>query len=183
MGAHASGRSSFGPGPLTLFCALMRVKAPPRSLATAGFVDLKTLPKGPNGRALCRYCGQEVPVGRKSFCSGEKATFRRGQMVAGSGCVHEHCIRSQPGYARQCVWARDHGRCALCPKVCPRNDPDDPWQSDHIVPVIEGGGSCGLENLRTLCTACHRLETAKLAARRAEARRAAKAGVDGPHDV
>jgi 5-methylcytosine-specific restriction protein A len=46
------------------------------------------------------------------------------------------------------------------------------WEMDHIVPVIEGGGSCGLENLRTLCWACHRKETAALAARRAEARRA-----------
>ncbi len=45
------------------------------------------------------------------------------------------------------------------------------WEMDHTVPVIEGGGSCGLENLRTLCWACHRAETAKLAARRAQARK------------
>jgi 5-methylcytosine-specific restriction endonuclease McrA len=45
------------------------------------------------------------------------------------------------------------------------------WEMDHIIPVIEGGGSCGLENLRTLCWACHRKETAALARRRAEARR------------
>lgn len=36
------------------------------------------------------------------------------------------------------------------------------WQADHIVPVSEGGGSCGLENLRTLCRWCHAIETAKL---------------------
>lgn len=46
------------------------------------------------------------------------------------------------------------------------------WEMDHTIPVVEGGGSCGLENLRTLCWACHRKETAALAARRAEARRA-----------
>jgi 5-methylcytosine-specific restriction enzyme A len=46
------------------------------------------------------------------------------------------------------------------------------WDMDHVVPVIEGGGSCGLENLRTLCWSCHASETAALAARRAEARRA-----------
>lgn len=45
------------------------------------------------------------------------------------------------------------------------------WEMDHTVPVIEGGGSCGLENLRTLCWACHRKETAALAGRRAEARK------------
>ena len=46
------------------------------------------------------------------------------------------------------------------------------WEADHIVPVVEGGGECDLSNLRTLCLACHRQETARLAARRAAARRA-----------
>jgi 5-methylcytosine-specific restriction protein A len=41
------------------------------------------------------------------------------------------------------------------------------WQADHIVPVIEGGGECGLDNYRTLCTPCHHKETAALARRRA----------------
>jgi 5-methylcytosine-specific restriction endonuclease McrA len=39
------------------------------------------------------------------------------------------------------------------------------WQADHIVPVSEGGGECGLDNIRTLCWKCHRAETAKLAER------------------
>ena len=38
----------------------------------------------------------------------------------------------------------------------------DFWQADHIVAVAEGGGGCGLENLRTLCTPCHQNETEKL---------------------
>lgn len=46
-----------------------------------------------------------------------------------------------------------------------------PWDADHVKPVIEGGGGCGLDNYRTLCVPCHKRETAKLAARRAEARR------------
>jgi hypothetical protein len=45
------------------------------------------------------------------------------------------------------------------------------WDMDHITPVVEGGGGCGLDNLRTLCIPCHRAETAKLAARRAADRR------------
>jgi len=40
------------------------------------------------------------------------------------------------------------------------------WQADHIVPVVEGGGGCGLDNLRTLCTRCHKTATAGLAKRR-----------------
>ena len=46
------------------------------------------------------------------------------------------------------------------------------WDADHIVPVIEGGGGCGLLNYRTLCVTCHRGETSTLATRRAESRRA-----------
>ncbi len=44
------------------------------------------------------------------------------------------------------------------------------WEADHRIPVVEGGPNC-LANLRTLCLPCHRLETKKLAARRAQARR------------
>ncbi len=42
------------------------------------------------------------------------------------------------------------------------------WAADHIVPVIEGGGLCGLEGFQTLCIPCHKLETAKLAKRRSK---------------
>jgi 5-methylcytosine-specific restriction protein A len=45
------------------------------------------------------------------------------------------------------------------------------WDADHIVPVVEGGGTCGLDGYRTLCVWCHRQETAKLATRRARERR------------
>ena len=41
----------------------------------------------------------------------------------------------------------------------------DFWQADHERAVAEGGGSCGLENLRTLCTPCHKVETHKLRSR------------------
>ena len=42
------------------------------------------------------------------------------------------------------------------------------WEMDHIIPVSEGGGLCGLDNLRTLCVPCHRAETRALARRRAQ---------------
>jgi len=47
------------------------------------------------------------------------------------------------------------------------NDPkeSDFWQADHEIAVAEGGGSTGLDNLRTLCTPCHSVETEKLFAR------------------
>lgn len=45
------------------------------------------------------------------------------------------------------------------------------WQADHTIPVIEGGGGTHWNDLRTLCSACHRRETKALAARRAQQRK------------
>ncbi|NWQ75648.1 ZRAB3 endonuclease, partial [Columbina picui] len=55
------------------------------------------------------------------------------------------------------------------------------WQVDHIRPVYSGGGQCSLENLQTLCTACHRERTAKQAKERSQMKRrslATKYGCD-----
>lgn len=106
------------------------------------------------GRPLCRWCHEPVPKGRRTFCS--------------DGCVHEYRIRSDPGYVRHCVYQRDHGVCAECGQQFP---PSIGWEADHIIPVSEGGGECGLENYRTLCIPCHRQETATLAKRRAAKRK------------
>lgn len=46
------------------------------------------------------------------------------------------------------------------------------WAMDHIVPVSEGGGSAGLENLRSLCRWCHATVTKLLKQRLAAARKA-----------
>ena len=149
------------------------MSGPPRTLANAGYVDVKALPRGPNGFPLCRWCGVETPSARRTFCGGDRATFgyRDGRIIReGHGCVHEHCLRSNGGYARKLVWARDRGKCAGCGAVATSKSGAG-WQADHIKPVVEGGGSCGLENLRTLCTTCHRVETKALAARRAAARK------------
>ena len=136
--------------------------------------------KGPNGRVLCRWCGTETKPPRRCWCSDE--------------CVHEFRIRSNAGYARQHVYRRDKGRCELCGRDCSkisgalRRMPYECrrsylkllglkgwrstlWEVDHTIPVVEGGGSCGLENLRTLCFRCHKGETRKLRVRLARKRR------------
>ena len=138
-----------------------------RTQQESGWVNPNHLPKGPNGRNLCRRCGKEVPPDRRTFCSDT--------------CVHQWRLRTQPRYVRQCVWARDHGVCAVCRLDTQAGRPyrgiarmgstGHLWQADHIVAVVEGGGECGLDGYRTLCTVCHRRETAALAARRAAARK------------
>ncbi len=140
-----------------------------------GWVDPSTLPKGTNGRNLCRWCNLEVPKGRLTFCS--------------DWCVEEWKLRSNPGHLRERVFERDRGVCAGCGTDClaafrhlkrqrgvarlrayaawglKPGSRQSLWDADHIVPVAEGGGECDLSNIRTLCLNCHRAATAALRAR------------------
>ena len=149
-----------------------------------GWADPNRLPKGANGRNLCRWCNLEVPKGRITFCS--------------DWCVEEWRLRTDTGYVREKVLQRDQGVCAQCGVDCLaawrllkrlrgasrlkaqmewglRPGPGarkSLWDADHIVPVVEGGGECDLANLRTLCLKCHRLMTAQLREKRLRADRA-----------
>lgn len=51
------------------------------------------------------------------------------------------------------------------------------WHADHVLPVYKGGGGCDLDNLRTLCIACHAKVTRQQARERAAERRRRKLGV------
>jgi 5-methylcytosine-specific restriction enzyme A len=145
-----------------------------RTLTGAGRVPRSNPATGPHGRALCRWCLMEILAKRRrTFCS--------------EFCVHQWRLRSDPGYLRDQVLARDRGVCALCAtdtlaafldlqrsrgparaealtlwgmkSVTARRSL---WDADHIRPVAEGGGQCDLDNLRTLCLPCHREVTADL---------------------
>lgn len=159
--------------------------------------------RGPGGRKLCRWCGTEVSPPRRTFCS--------------SDCVDDWNVRQSPSYAREQVFERDKGVCALCGvdtiaqaaelkerfrvdwRGRPASDvskafykrlrelhvPVGRWQSgrergcwdmDHTTPVVEGGGSCGLENLRTLCMRCHWQQTSLLKRRHAVRKKRKKSG-------
>lgn len=151
-----------------------------------------------SGKPLCRECGGPVRAPRRTLCS-EK-------------CVETLRIRTSPSAAREIVFQRDFGVCALCRRSTQelrerlrrfrRRRPRPEvvaearalaqgfeiaveirdvrpivgfrrsfWEADHVLPVAEGGGGCGLDNLRTLCIPCHRDVTAELAGRRAHRRR------------
>ena len=181
--------------------------------------------RGPNGRPLCRVCGQEVAKGRRTFCA--------------QACANRYLLETDGAALRRLVFERDKGVCSICELDCDalyrehkaalksikarydarvwrdgilaklRDDWTNSesqkqyrelmldlsreenaartaythelreqgwnvwnayWNADHIVPVCEGGGECGLDNLRTLCVKCHKKETAKLAAKRAASR-------------
>ena len=151
----------------------MKSMLPTRTLP-AGRVKPHTLARGPNNLPLCRWCDLEILAKRRrTFCSDY--------------CVHQHRLRTDPGYLRDQVFARDRGVCALChadtvaiyaalkrargpnrtaglslygmKSITSRRSL---WDADHILPVVEGGGQCDLDNIRTLCVPCHREATAKL---------------------
>jgi 5-methylcytosine-specific restriction enzyme A len=135
---------------------------------------VSTLRKKPGGwvkrseQTTCRWCGAAIPRGRFTFC--------------GAACVDEWRLRTDPGYLRGQVFARDRGVCTVCgldtevlrkekrkldyasrrqfeKEWGPRRNL---WDADHIIPVAEGGGECDLSNMRTLCLKCHRAATAQL---------------------
>ncbi len=101
---------------------------------------------GPNGRLICRGCKtNEVPKGRHSWCSRE--------------CVK----RFHPFDVKQFVWERDAGKCVMC------QTPTRPFwrryqkglaapEFDHILPHSEGGLFVA-ENVRLLCSECHKERT------------------------
>ena len=153
-----------------------------RRVMEGGRADPRLLPRGADGRVLCRWCSHAVPRGRRTFCS--------------AACVHGWRLRTSPAYLRQQVLARDRGICARCTvdtlaahrlirssRGIRRQQllavwdlstlrRKSLWDADHIVPVVEGGGECSLENLRTLCLHCHRVLTAQLRARLRQGRKA-----------
>lgn len=153
-----------------------------RTISQANKIDPSRmkLVKGPHGRNLCRFCATEVLPPRRTFCSGERTKYSRRKLNGvwtvvvykqGYGCVQEWCLRNSPKYAREAVFDRDQGVCALCGI---KNSRKGNWQADHIVPVILDGGECGLSNLRTLCLLCHKRVTKELRAHLAAQRALAK---------
>lgn len=84
------------------------------------------------------------------------------------GCLETYWLQTNAGETRRIVFKRDAGVCRDCSATDPYFRGD--WAADHVVPLIDGGGF-GLDNLQTLCTACHARKTAREAGERA-ARRA-----------
>lgn len=149
--------------------------SPPRILEESGRASrVRDQPTGPLGLPLCRWCQLEILAKRRrTFCS--------------DFCVHQWRLRSDPGYLREMVYARDRGICGLCEadtvaifKALKRARGGERaaglslygmrtmtsrrslWDADHIRAVAEGGGQCDLDNLRTLCLPCHREVTSDL---------------------
>src|SRR5258708_3781156 len=106
-----------------------------------------------NGKLLCVWCRTTILKGRqRKYCSGK--------------CSEEVAIRIFPSVAADRAMKRDNWTCQKCKTT------SDSLEVDHIIPVSEGGGACGLDNLRSLCKLCHLEETRALHKRLSRKRRA-----------
>ncbi len=145
--------------------------------------------KGPDGKRLCLVCEKPCPKHRRSYCSDEcwirntpgimrDKVYERDKGIC--ALCSMHCDVRRKHYEElyemvrlaECNWDL---RFLVSETIRNFKASDwyksgDGWQADHIVPVSEGGGLCGLDNYRTLCLGCHKKATAELVARLAEKR-------------
>lgn len=133
--------------------------------------------KGINNRNLCKFCGREVPKGRRSYC--------------GAGCAYEWELRSNPSFLRRELFKIQKGICQECGidtlalgKMLKALPPEERrlkmielglpahrklsslWDCDHLTPVIFNGGieldgkpMVITEFVQSLCLPCHKAKT------------------------
>ncbi len=138
-------------------------------------------PRDEQGKKVCRNC--KGPLKRQnqhncnSKCSEEWAmkttpAFMRRAMFLRDHGICALCGADTEAQKKEYVRAVKQYGTGYCRPVeqlreqfgvtVNRGASSDWWDADHIIPVTEGGGECGLENMRTLCIPCHKKETAKL---------------------
>lgn len=149
------------------------------------------LEKGPNDRNLCRWCKKEVSGRRRTFCSDECVHEYR--LRSDQGYLRQCTFERDRGICKLCglntemlkkiievgkLLDRRAGEFLIkqlgVQTVGWKMDLQTLWNADHIVPVVEGGGECGLENIQTACVWCHRQKTAEEAAERARCKKQKK---------
>lgn len=152
--------------------------------STERSASIKTHPyrRGPDGRPLCRWCSEPVGKGRRSWCSDEcvdqymllvdpnharllcyerdrgVCTLCKLDTVAFEKKARQRIKELKLGLFRTSYVTLEHPMHGQVEVPVWR----DLWDADHIVPVSEGGGLCGLDNYRTLCLWCHKEVTREM---------------------
>ena len=144
-----------------------------------------------DGKKTCRWCGGPLPSQRNTWCSlpcreeflvrfasseARHMVFKRDQGVC-AACGLDAKAVSHSGLLRIYKSLRIFSSTGNYWRNIPEwvklqwgpfwGHHNALWEADHIVPVIEGGGCCGLNNYQTLCLRCHKDDTRSLARRRA----------------
>ena len=143
-------------------------------------IDAKLLPKDEAGFTCCRWCGKGVTPPKRTMCSPE-CVHELKLRISGRylrDCVYKRdkgmcaiCKIDTKEIAKKAIILEgeelvnylNENKISLNRKIWVKKHGGGLWDADHIIPVKEGGGLCGLENMRTLCIKCHKNETAILA--------------------
>lgn len=160
---------------------------------TAG-VFASPQPKNEAGERLCRNCRKPMGKNKRHNCSSKcseewalktsPALMRRAVFARDKGVCAECGSDTQAQKAEYAAEHKKHSTQWCKPMeelrerfgiTAGRAAQGTWWEADHITPVIEGGGECGLEGYRTLCIPCHKKATAALRARMSRRRREEKA--------
>ena len=132
--------------------------------------------KTEDGLVKCRWCKQGVKPPRRTLCSEECVHQIK---LRSSGSYLRYCVyKRDRGVCSLCqvdtklIAKKALGMCgqekvdylksyniSLKRKIKKRKNGGGLWDADHIIPVQDGGGLCGLDNIRTLCIACHKKVT------------------------
>ena len=154
-------------------------KKPPR-IRKGGWVNPSGLPKNQDGRTQCRWCSKSVMPPRRTFCSDEcvhqhrirtNTQYMRTCVYKRDNGICAECKQDTKKIARQAKifksekkWKEyydllEKNNIPKNRKVWGRGFGGGLWDADHIVAVKDGGGDCGLDNIRTLCIQCHKTNT------------------------
>ena len=138
------------------FCSDTCVEAFKIATGNSGWVRPAVMARD---QGVCAACRRDTARDRRLALLAARMIHRRSE----KDDPHRHYMYD-PYRADDTYWAI-MGRWGYRPR-------QSLWEADHIIPVVEGGGGCGLEGYRTLCRACHVRVTRELAGRRAQARKA-----------
>ena len=139
-------------------------------------IPAKDLEKDANGYNLCRWCNKSVLPPKRTMCSPEcvHEILMRTNGKYLRNCVYKRdkgiciiCNVDTKQIAQQALslkkdeqieYLKEHN-ISLKRKIWKQKHGGGLWDADHIKTVKDGGGQCGLDNLRTLCICCHKKVT------------------------
>ena len=139
-------------------------------------IDAKLLPKTEDGFTCCRWCNGPVKPPKRTMCSPDcvheilirtSTNYLRTCVYKRDTAICAICNIDTNDIAKKAInlvgeerdeFLKEHS-ISLKRKIWIKKHGGGLWDADHIIPVVKGGGLCGLDNLRTLCIKCHKNET------------------------
>jgi 5-methylcytosine-specific restriction protein A len=143
---------------------------------TGKLIDKSLLPKNENNEILCRWCNKAVKPPRRTMCSQEcvheilirtNARYVRDCVYNRDNGICKICNIDTKQIAKKALELNINERIdflkdyniTIKRKIWKKKHGGGLWDADHIIPVKNGGGECGLDNYRTLCIKCHKIVT------------------------